>query len=113
MAAYDPTDFRGQERDKAEEAKRQQLAQKTEEDDFKWLMANRRGRAIIWRLLEQAGNFRISFNSNALQMAFNEGNRNSGLKILGMIHAVCPELYPTMVKEATHARNDRSGDHDN
>ena len=100
--SYDPLDLRGQERDKAEVQADKQLAQKTEEDDFKWLMSSKRGRAIVWRLLDQAGVFRISFNSNALQMAFNEGNRNYGNKTMSMIHTLCPELYPTMVKEATN-----------
>jgi hypothetical protein len=34
-------------------------------------------------------------------MSFAEGHRNYGLRILGMIHTQCPELYPTMMKEQT------------
>lgn len=111
---YDPTDLKGQERNKAEETAKKRIAQKNEDDDFKWLMSSKRGRAITWRLLDQAGVFRISFNSNALQMAFNEGNRNYGNKVLSMIHALCPELYAVMLKEVTNGRNsDGSGDHSN
>jgi len=65
-------------------------------------MSSKRGRRILWRLLDRAGVFRLSFNTNAMAMAFAEGNRNEGLRYLALIHTLCPELYPTMVKEATN-----------
>lgn len=99
---YDPIDTRGQEVDKAEAAERKRIVQANEDDDFKWLMSNKRGRRIVWRLLEQAGVFRISFSQNSMQMAFNEGGRNYGNKILAQIHLLCPELYPAMQKESTN-----------
>ena len=106
MSNYDPLDIRGQERTKDAQALRDKLAAENEQADLKWLMGSKRGRRIVWRLLDQAGTFRLSFNTNALQMAFAEGNRNSGNRLLAIIHAQCPELYPVMVKEATHdARN--------
>ena len=111
MSGYDPTDIRSQERAKAETDTRNKLARDTEESDIKWLMGRKQGRRIVWRLLEQAGTFRLSFNSNALQMAFAEGNRNSGNRILTLIHSQCPELYPVMVREATH--DNRSNDDGN
>lgn len=110
MSNYDPTDIRSQERAKADNATRNKLARETEESDIKWLMASKRGRRIIWRLLDQAGLFRLSFNTNAMTMAFAEGNKNAGLRILAQIHALCPELYSTMVKEQTH--DPRSNDDD-
>lgn len=114
MSTYDPIDLQGQEREKAEEQAKKRNLQKDEDDDFKWLMSSKRGRAIVWRLLEQAGVFRISFNSNSMQMAFNEGTRNYGNKILNMIHTLCPELYPTMLREATNGRHDDgNADHSN
>lgn len=102
MSTYDPTDLHGQESYKAESEAKKRITQKAEDDDFKWLMSSKRGRAIIWRLLEQAGVFRISFSLNSMQMAFNEGNRNYGNQVLSMIHTLCPELYPAMVREATN-----------
>lgn len=113
MSEYDPADLRGQERDKADEQERKRVAQALEEDDFKWLMSSKRGRRIVWRLLEQAGVFRISFSQNSMQMAFNEGGRNYGNKILNMVHTLCSDLYPTLVKENTHVRNDGTADHSN
>jgi hypothetical protein len=116
MSNYDPLDIRGQELAKAEKEVREKIALENEETDVKWLMGNKRGRRIIWRLLDQSGVFRLSFNSNSMTMAFNEGQRNFGNRILAMIHSLCPELYPQMVKEATqNVRNaddgNRSNDH--
>lgn len=64
-------------------------------------MGTKRGRRIVWQQLDRAGVFRLSFNTNAMQMAFAEGGRNEGLRTLAQIHATCPELYPVMLKEAT------------
>lgn len=114
MNSYDPTDLRGQEREKADDAARKRVAQEQEDKDFKWLMASRQGRRIVWRLLEQAGVFRLSFSQNSMQMAFNEGGRNYGNKMLAQVHTLCPELYPVMVREATNGRiDDGTADHSN
>lgn len=106
MNQYDPLDVRAQERARADADIRGKLARETEEGDLKWLMSSRRGRRIAWRILERCGVFRLSFNSNSMTMAFNEGQRNEGLRLLGLIHQLCPELYPTMVRE----QNDRNTD---
>ncbi len=104
MSNYDPLDLRSQERSKSEQESRDRLARENEEDDLKWLMSSKRGRRIIWRLLGQSGVFRLSFNTNAVAMAFAEGNRNFGNRTITMINTICPELYPTMVKENANER---------
>ena len=103
MTTYDPLDLRGQERDKAERELRERLERQSEESDIKWLMSSKRGRRIVWRQLDHAGVFRSSFNTNAMSMAFAEGGRNQGLRLLAMVHSLCSEQYPAMMKEqATH-----------
>ena len=102
MSNYDPTDIRSLERAKADTDLRNKLATDNEEADLKWLMGSKRGRRIVWRFLDRAGVFRLSFNTNSMTMAFNEGNRNEGLRILAQTHTLCPELYPVMVKEQIH-----------
>jgi len=106
MSNYDPLDLRGQERSQEEQKHLDDLDRVNEEADIKWLMSSKRGRRVVWRLLDQAGVFRLSFNTNALTMAFSEGNRNYGLRLLGLIHTLCPELYPTMLKEQKYERAD-------
>lgn len=100
MSYSDPLDIRSQERTQAEAEERALLAAQIEIDDVKWLMSNKRGRRFMVRLLERAGVWRLSFNTNALTMAFNEGTRNEGLRLLAQIAAHCPDRYTEMLKES-------------
>lgn len=109
MSNYDPLDFGQQEKTKERKDLREKLEAQNEEADLKWLMGSKRGRRILWRLLDQSGVFRLSFNTNAMQMAFAEGNRNFGNRTMAMIHAHCPELYSTMLKEHKDVRNADDG----
>ena len=108
---YDPTDLSAQVRAQAVKSQRDQVSAENEDVDLKWLMGSKRGRRIAWRLLDRAGVFRLSFNTNSMTMAFNEGVKNEGLRLLGLIHAVCPELYPTMIREQINDRNLDDGQH--
>ena len=102
MNNYDPLDIKGQDKAKADKDALDRIVRESEESDVRWLMGNKRGRRILWRLLDQAGVFRSSFNTNALSLSFAEGNRNYGLRTLAMIHSLCPEHYSTMIKEQTN-----------
>lgn len=79
---------------------RERLEAQSEVEDLKWLMSSKRGRRIVHRQLESAGVFRISFTTNALQMAFNEGNRNQGNVLLALITSHCPDRYAELLTEA-------------
>lgn len=70
-----------------------------EAEDIKSLMAVQWGRRIVWRLLADAGVFRLSFNTEPLLMAFAEGGRSSGLRLMAQVVRLCPEHYTTMQKE--------------
>ena len=109
MNTYDPTDTRALDRAHAERQTRDKAQADTEVSDVKWLMKGPRGRRHIWRQLELAGVFRSSFNTNAMTMAFAEGQRNIGLRLLGMVHEHCPELYNIMVEENTHGKHADNG----
>lgn len=106
MTNYDPLDLKAQERGKSDKDMQARLLRETEEADIRWLMNSKRGRRIVWRLLDYAGVFRSSFAHSAMQMAFSEGYKNYGLRVLTMVHAQCPELYPQMMKEATNDGTD-------
>lgn len=99
MAEYDPTDIPAQEAARAKKDLRERLAREEESNDVKWLMSSKRGRRFLWRLLQRAGVYRLSFNTNAMAMAFAEGNRNLGLALLDQIHATAPDEYPVMLRE--------------
>ena len=112
MSNYDPFDLDGQAETQDDKDLKSRLARETEESDLKWLMSSKRGRRIAWRLLDQSGVFRSSFNPTAMVMAFNEGNRNFGNRTLAMIHQHCPELYPQMMKEAVNGRDGNASRND-
>ena len=51
------------------------------------------------RWLDRAGVWRLSFNPDALVTAFNEGQRNGGLRLLAQVTRHCPERYADMLRE--------------
>ena len=110
MGDHNPFDLPAQAKELADKAELERLVREQEEDDFKWLMSSRRGRRIVWKQLERAGIFRSSFDTNSMRMAFAEGSRNDGVRTLALIHTLCPDLYPVMVREATNHDNRSSND---
>lgn len=108
MSTYDPTDIRAQDRARADAATQRRLSRDTEESDLKWLVKTKQGRRVVWRLLEQAGVFRMSFNTNSMQMAFNEGNRSYGNRVMAMLHTHCPEAFVQMMNEARAAEDNET-----
>src|SRR5690554_2902775 len=103
----DPLDLDAQAKAKQKDREAAARAVHIEQDDTRWLMSTKRGRRIIWRLLEVSGVYRLSFDRDAMSMAFNEGNRNFGNQLLAEITRLCPERYLEMLKEhKQHARPD-------
>jgi hypothetical protein len=82
MSDLDPFDIRGQEQADEERKASERLAEANDEGDFRWLMADPRGRRIARRWLSQAGVWRVSYDRDPTVTAFNEGQRNMGLWIL-------------------------------
>jgi hypothetical protein len=99
MEDFDPLDTELQQAQREADDKRRDLARKQEVADFQWLMADPRGRRIVWRQLAAAGVFQSSFDPTAMNMAFNEGRRSEGLRLLAQVHELGPDLYVTMMKE--------------
>ena len=96
------TDEELRERDLTDAQK--QRIKKIEEDDFRWLMAEKRGRRIMWRLLERTRVYQSSFTGNS-QTFFLEGTRNVGLMLISDIQKHCAEQFVVMLKE--HMSNER------
>lgn len=97
---YDPTDLTAERERTAEEAKQADQKRQQESADWQFLLGDARGRRIVWGLLEKAGVFRVSFSSDALQMAFNEGQRNLGLGTLALVFEHAPKAFALMQAEA-------------
>lgn len=67
--------------------------------DLQWVMSDKRGRRHVWRQLELAGVYRLSYTGEAQGTAFNEGRRNDGLRLLDEITRHCPDEYLLMLQE--------------
>jgi len=74
--------------------------QRERDASFCWLMTERRGRRVVWRLLGEAGVFRASMAATSELTAFNEGRRSTGLALLADISRLCPERFAEMQQEA-------------
>lgn len=103
MSNYDPLDLRGQERAKEQSDEVRKLSIDQEKMDMQWLMGSKRGRRIMWRLLERTGVYRSSFTGNS-ETFFREGQRNVGLMLMAQVHEVCPDQYAVMLKEQQNVR---------
>jgi hypothetical protein len=98
---YNTLDLQAQEDARLDAESKAKMRARVEIDDLRSVMGNKRGRRFVYGVLERAGVFRSSFNTNALTMAFNEGARNEGLVMLAKLTANCFDLYTLMMKEAT------------
>jgi hypothetical protein len=103
---HDPTDIALETATREEFAKQASLARQTSIGDLKWVMSNKRGRRFVHGLLEQAGVFRLSFTpGDPHATSFNEGLRNSGLRVLVQLHEHAPESYALMLSDHHAARS--------
>jgi hypothetical protein len=101
---YNPIDIAEQERTAAEYAEEERRRRDQEISDLCKVMGSKEGRRFMWRLLSEAGVYRLSFSSDLATMAFNEGNRNAGLKHLNDIMTACPHLHALMLDEQKQAK---------
>lgn len=70
-----------------------------EVNDIKWLMSNKAGRRIALRLINEAGNSRLSFTGNS-ETFFREGRRSMGLLIEEEIKTHAWPDYLQMLNES-------------
>lgn len=69
-------------------------------ENLRFVLGDRRGRAMLWWLLGVAGVESGSFHTNALVMAHNEGRRSVGNQLRAEILEVDANSYLTMQSEA-------------
>lgn len=99
MNDSDPTDIAAIEQREAEaQAKSKRLVEQ-EIEDLKWFMSDKRGRRLMWRLLERTGTFANPFAGGVEQTSFNCGKMLIGQDYLGSLNNHCPERYNQMITE--------------
>ena|SRR5215472_9505159 len=103
MDASDPKQVR-------QAQKEARIRERLRQDVIRNLMSGIAGRSFIYDLLNGCHVFGTSFALNGLQMAFNEGERNVGLKLLNDIMQAAPDSYPLMMREANerHTSSEQS-----
>lgn len=85
----------------AAEHKASQERELQRRSDFLAIMGTSQGRRFIWKLMGESCLFLPIYSPDHSQMAFNEGRRQIGLKLLTDCNTLCPNLYLTMMKENT------------
>lgn len=96
MSDYDSRNPISERERMAKDRKRKEAEERA---DLSWLMSTKRGRGIVWRIIESCGVYETTFNTNALTMAFSEGKRVYAMSILQDVINMSPDLYSIMLKE--------------
>lgn len=99
MTNLDPYDIEGQKELEDAAKKTAEFIEAQDVADFGWLMADERGRRVIWGLLTRCGIRRLGYTGeDTHDTAFNAGQRNIGLiyEVLAMEDV---EKFTLMMKE--------------
>jgi hypothetical protein len=75
----------GDEKQVREAGKKERTNRLQELGDLKAILATPHGRRFVWKILQDARVLNSSFAANELVIAFNEGRRNVGLKLMADI----------------------------
>ena len=95
-------------RDVRQAAKSAKLAEQQRREIINGIMSVAPGRMWMCDLLEACHIFATSYSDVGLRMAFLEGQREVGLRLLMDIMGACPDQYVTMMRE----RNERASTND-
>ena len=96
---FDFDDVTAQEKLRVEAAEKARRRAREEISDLQIVMKTPQGRRVMYGILARSGLYRSCFNSNALNMAFNEGLRESGLVLVKLLTDHCYHHYQLMMKE--------------
>ena len=81
------------------ELKTHKLKRERELEELREVLSKPIGRAVIWRVLEYCGVYRLSYTGLASSTDFREGHRDVGLWLLSEIHKANPSAYIQMQQE--------------
>lgn len=99
MNHYDPLDTASQDKQRSDALLAEELAAQTEVGDVKWLMGSKRGRRMVWNILDRASLFGSSFNPNSMTMAHAEGSKSEARRWQRLAIFHCADLFTLMLKE--------------
>lgn len=68
---------------------------------MKWVMSDKRGRHVVWQLLQLTGVFRNPYAGNDSETNKNCGLQLAGQHLFGLVNLHAVKNYEQMVKENT------------
>lgn len=95
---FDPTDVAANDQRDADRKNASKQIVEQEVEDLKWLLSDKRGRRIVWRLLAFTGVFRSPWRGTS-ETDFLCGMMHVGQQYLADINQHAPERYNQMVTE--------------
>lgn len=96
----DPFDIEGSEAVAQKRAQTRAAKQLEADNDFRAVVANAAGRRVVFDLLSDAGVYRSSFAGEQSHLtAFNEGRRDTGLRLMDRFERVAPAEFAKMLQE--------------
>ena len=96
---HNPYDLEGQALAEKERQEEQLSGLAQWESDVRWLMGHKRGRRVVFKIMDEAKVFHTIFNPNALQMAHSAGVKDLAFRFLDVINRRCPDHYTKMMQE--------------
>ncbi len=74
-------------------------AREIEDADMQWLMADKRGRRIVARLMERTGQWRSTYAGNDRDSVFLAAQRDVTTPMFAWLLKSCPDRFLQMIKE--------------
>ena len=96
---YEPLEASGTEKKRTIRKDKLKALHDRQDNDFRWLMSDERGRRFMWRLIEMSGVRRRSYDGSTEMMLIREGERNIGLRLMADLERIVPDLQLEMMKE--------------
>lgn len=101
-------------------AKRARKQQQGLDGTLRGIMGTGTGRAWLWYILSTCHSFELEVPGDAITMAFRNGERNVGIRLLSDVMRVAPDEFVAMMREAngmieddgSSGSDDDSGDGD-
>lgn len=83
----------------SEQERKVELERARDADALNWVLADQRGRRVLWNIMASAQVFHEGFSDNPIISARNLGRRSIGLEILHSIMETSPATFVTMTNE--------------
>lgn len=100
MKQVDVLDTDAQARIETERKEREAETVRKDTEAFKWVMSDKRGRHIVWQLLQLTGVFRNPYAGIDSETNMNCGKQLVGQHIFGLVNLHSADKYEQMMKES-------------